>query len=75
MMPENKDELLKKQNEEIQKLKKELKQASKPSSMFSVLKNTVKRNVHDFFIREDRMKNMDSKIKTWKKNWLRKRKN
>ena len=63
-MPENKDELLKKQNEEIQKLKKELKQASKPSSMFSVLKNTVKRNVHDFFIREDRMKNMDSLNKT-----------
>lgn len=66
-MPENKDELLKKQNEEIQKLKKELKQASKPSSMFSVLKNTVKRNVHDFFIREDRMKNMDSKIKNLEK--------
>lgn len=41
-MPDNKDELLKKQNEEIQKLKKELKAAAKPSSMFSVLKNTVK---------------------------------
>lgn len=72
MMPENKDELLKKQNEEIQKLKKELKQASKPSSMFSVLKNTVKRNVHDFFIREDRMKNMDSKIKNLEKELAKK---
>ena len=71
-MPENKDELLKKQNEEIQKLKKELKQASKPSSMFSVLKNTVKRNVHDFFIREDRMKNMDSKIKKLEKELAKK---
>lgn len=71
-MPENKDELLKKQNEEIQKLKKELKQASKPSSMFSVLKNTVKRNVHDFFIREDRMKNMDSKIKNLEKELAKK---
>lgn len=71
-MPENKDELLKKQNEEIQKLKKELKQVSKPSSMFSVLKNTVKRNVHDFFIREDRMKNMDSKIKNLEKELAKK---
>ena len=71
-MPENKDELLKKQNEEIQKLKKELKQESKPSSMFSVLKNTVKRNVHDFFIREDRMKNMDSKIKNLEKELAKK---
>lgn len=71
-MPENKDELLKKQNEEIQKLKKELKQASKPSSMFSVLKNTVKRNVHDFFIREDRMKSMDSKIKNLEKELAKK---
>lgn len=71
-MPENKDELLKKQNEEIQKLKKELKQASKPSSMFSVLKNTVKRYVHDFFIREDRMKNMDSKIKNLEKELAKK---
>ena len=71
-MSENKDELLKKQNEEIQKLKKELKQASKPSSMFSVLKNTVKRNVHDFFIREDRMKNMDSKIKNLEKELAKK---
>ena len=71
-MPENKDELLKKQNEEIQKLKKELKQASKPSSLFSVLKNTVKRNVHDFFIREDRMKNMDSKIKNLEKELAKK---
>ena len=71
-MPENKDELLKKQNEEIQKLKKELKQASKPSSMFSVLKNTVKRNVHDFFIREDRMKNIDSKIKNLEKELAKK---
>lgn len=71
-MPENKDELLKKQNEEIQKLKKELKQASKPSSMFSVLKNTVKRNVHDFFIREDKMKNMDSKIKNLEKELAKK---
>ena len=71
-MPENKDELLKKQNEEIQKLKKELKQASKPSSMFSVLKNTVQRHVHDFFIREDRMKNMDSKIKNLEKELAKK---
>ena len=71
-MPDNKDELLKKQNEEIQKLKKELKAAAKPSSMFSVLKNTVKRNVHDFFIREDRMKTMDSKIKDLEKELAKK---
>ena len=37
-MPDNKDELLKKQNEEIQKLKKELKAAAKPSSMWNKLK-------------------------------------
>lgn len=71
-MPDNKDELLKKQNEEIQKLKKELKAAAKPSSMFSVLKNTVKRNVHDFFIREDKMKTMDSKIKDLEKELAKK---
>lgn len=71
-MPDNKDELLKKQNEEIQKLKKELKAAVKPSSMFSVLKNTVKRNVHDFFIREDKMKTMDSKIKDLEKELAKK---
>lgn len=66
-MSGNKDELLKQQNEEIQKLKKELKAATKPSSMLSVLKNTVKRNVHDFFVREDKMKTMDSKIKKLEK--------
>ena len=71
-MPDNKDELLKKQNEEIQKLKKELKAAAKQSSMFSVLKNTVKRNVHDFFIREDKMKTMDSKIKDLEKELAKK---
>lgn len=71
-MPDNKDELLKKQNEEIQKLKKELKAAAKPSSMFSVLKNTVTRNVHDFFIREDKMKTMDSKIKDLEKELAKK---
>ena len=71
-MPDNKYELLKKQNEEIQKLKKELKAAAKPSSMFSVLKNTVKRNVHDFFIREDKMKTMDSKIKDLEKELAKK---
>ena len=71
-MPDNKDELLKKQNEEIQKLKKELKAAAKPSSMFSVLKNTVKRNVHDFFIREDKMKTMDSKRKDLEKELAKK---
>ena len=57
----DKDQLLKQQREEIEKLKKELQDASKPSSMFSVFKNTMKRNVHDFFIREDKMKTMDSK--------------
>ena len=57
-MPDNKDELLKQQNEEIQKLKKELKAATKPSSMLSVLKSTVRRNVHDFFIREDKIKSV-----------------
>lgn len=72
-MPDNtKDELLKRQNEEIQKLKKELKAATKPSSMFSVLKNTVKRNVHDFFIREDKMKTMDSRIKNLEKELAQK---
>ena len=59
----DKDQLLKQQREEIEKLKKELQDASKPSSMFSVFKNTMKRNVHYFFIREDKMKTMDSKIK------------
>ena len=61
----DKDQLLKQQREEIEKLKKELQDASKPSSMFSVFKNTMKRNVHDFFIREDKMKTMDSKIKAF----------
>ena len=66
-MPDNKDELLKQQNEEIQKLKKELKAATKPSSMLSVLKSTVKRNVHDFFIREDKIKSVQEENKKLKK--------
>lgn len=66
-MPDNKDELLKRQNEEIQKLKKELKAATKPSSMLSVLKSTVKRNVHDFFIREDKIKSVQEENKKLKK--------
>ena len=66
-MPDNKDELLKQQNEEIQKLKKELKAATKPSSMLSVLKNTVKRNVHEFFIREDKIKSVQEENKKLKK--------
>ena len=66
-MPDNKDELLKQQNEEIQKLKKELKAATKPSSMLSVLKNTVRRNVHDFFIREDKIKSVQEENKKLKK--------
>ena len=65
-MPDNKDELLKQQNEEIQKLKKELKAATKPSSMLSVLKSTVRRNVHDFFIREDKIKSVQDEIKNLK---------
>ena len=66
-MPDNKDELLKQQNEEIQKLKKELKAATKPSSMLSVLKRTVRRNVHDFFIREDKIKSVQEENKKLKK--------
>ena len=66
-MPDNKDELLKRQNEEIQKLKKELKAATKPSSMLSVLKSTVRRNVHDFFIREDKIKSVQEENKKLKK--------
>lgn len=66
-MPDNKDELLKQQNEEIQKLKKELKAATKPSSMFSVLKSAVRRNVHDFFIREDKIKSVQEENKKLKK--------
>ena len=66
-MPDNKDELLKQQNEEIQKLKKELKAATKPSSMLSVLKSAVRRNVHDFFIREDKIKSVQEENKKLKK--------
>lgn len=66
-MPDNKDELLKQQNEEIQKLKKELKAATKPSSMLSVLKSTVRRNIHDFFIREDKIKSVQEENKKLKK--------
>lgn len=66
-MPDNKDELLKQQNEEIQKLKKELKAATRPSSMLSVLKSTVRRNVHDFFIREDKIKSVQEENKKLKK--------
>lgn len=66
-MPDNKDELLKQQNEEIQKLKKELKAATKPFSMLSVLKSTVRRNVHDFFIREDKIKSVQEENKKLKK--------
>ena len=65
-MPEDKDLLLK-QQEEINKLKKELKKASKPSSMLSVLKNSLKQSVHDFFVREDKMKHMAEQIKTLEK--------
>ena len=66
-MPDNKDELLKQQNEEIQKLKKELKAATKPSSMLSVLKSTLRRNVQDFFIREDKIKSVQEENKKLKK--------
>lgn len=66
-MSKDTEKLLQQQNEEIQKLKKELKQATQPSSMFSVLKTTIKRSVHDFFVREDKMKNMDAKIKKLEK--------
>ena len=65
-MPEDKDLLLK-QQEEINHLKKELKKASKPSSMLSVLKNSLKQSVHDFFVREDKMKHMAEQIKTLEK--------
>lgn len=50
-------------NNEVFKLKKDLKNATKLSSMFSVWKNTMKMNIHDFFVRESKIKNMDSRIK------------
>lgn len=67
MMSKDTEKLLQQQNEEIQKLKKELKQATQPSSIFSVLKTAITRSVHDFFVREDKMKNMDAKIKKLEK--------
>lgn len=62
-MADNKDELLRKQQEEILKLKRELKEASKPSSLFTTLKKSFKRNLHEFFNREDKMKSMDAELK------------
>lgn len=66
---ENKDylKIIEDQQSEISKLKKELKKASSPSSMLFVLKNSIKREIHNFFIREDKMKEMDSQIKELKK--------
>ena len=48
-------------------MKKELKAATKPSSMLSVLKSAVRRNVHDFFIREDKIKSVQEENKKLKK--------
>ena len=68
----DKDELLKAQKAEIEKLKKELQEATKPSSLCSVIQviqKSIKRNIHNFFFREDKMKDMDVKIKELQKGY------
>lgn len=62
-MPIDKDTLLKQQQEEIQNLKKELKEASRPSALLSVLKKSIKRNIREFFDREEKMKGMESEMR------------
>lgn len=71
----DKDELLKAQKAEIEKLKKELQEATKPSSLCSVIQviqKSIKRNIHNFFFREDKMKDMDIKIKELQKELTQK---
>ena len=71
----DKDELLKAQKAEIEKLKKELQEATKPSSLCSVIQvmqKSIKRNIHNFFFREDKMKDMDVKIKELQKELTQK---
>lgn len=62
MSDKNKDELLKQQQEEINKLKKELREATRPSSLISVVKNSFKRNMREIIDREEKIKRLNSEI-------------
>ena len=63
----NKDEVIKQQSEEIQKLQKQLKTATRPSTLVSVFKANAKQGIHHFFHREAKMKDMEKENKKLKK--------
>lgn len=66
-MSEKTDDLLRQKQEEIEQLKKELRDASRPSALFSTLKKSVKRGVHEFFNREDKVKSLGARVKQLEK--------
>lgn len=63
----NKDEVIKQQSEEIQKLQQQLKTATRPSTLVSVFKANAKQGIHHFFHREAKMKDMEKENKKLKK--------
>lgn len=54
----NKDDIIKQLSEENAALRKEIKKATKTSELLGVFKRAVKRNLHEFFVREDKIKNI-----------------
>lgn len=76
-MPDNiidYEKQLKEKETEIEKLKKDIKRAVKPSSILSVLKNQMQREIHDFFVREDKIKSVRSENKKLKEELEKKEK-
>lgn len=61
-MPNQTEELLRQKQEEIEQLKKELRDASRPAALFSTLKKSVKRGVKEFFNREEKIKSLDARV-------------
>lgn len=62
-MSEKKDKLIEEQAAKIANLEAELKKATHPATMLSALINSIKREIHNFFNREDKMKEMEAVIK------------
>ena len=61
-----KDDVIQQQNEEIKKLQKQLKTATKPSTLVSVFKKNIQQGIHHFFHREAKMKDMEKENKKLK---------
>lgn len=61
-----KDDVIQQQNEEIKKLQKQLKTATKPSTLVSVFKENIQQGIHHFFHREAKMKDMEKENKKLK---------